>query len=363
MTEFGLTVRAVTARCVDVPMARPLQTSGGAVTSAPFVLVDLQTEQGPAGSAYVFAYTARVLGPLASLVVQLSEVLRGLPAAPLALAEKMHGFFRLLGPQGLGGMALSGIDMAAWDAQARAAGVPLARLLGGEPAPIPAYNSCGLGIIGAAKAGKEAADLCRLGLGAIKVRLGYADAGEDARVVHTVRAAIGEEMPLMADYNQSLSVAEAETRIHRLRDQGMYWIEEPTRFDDYAGHARLRQKARIPIQIGENCWGPHDMSKALAAGACDYFMPDAGKIWGVTGWLRAAALAEPVGMPISSHLYPEISAHLLSVTPTRHWLEYVDWANPILAEPAAVKGGCVAPPSGPGSGMRWEEKAVARFLV
>ncbi len=105
------------------------------------------------------------------------------------------------------------------------------------------------------------------------------------------------------------------------------------------------------------------MAKALAAGACDFFMPDAAKIGGVTGWLRAAALAEPPGVPISSHLYPEISAHLLAVAPTRHWLEYVDWANPILSEPLAIENGHAIPSSAPGNGLQWNEEAVARYLL
>lgn len=92
-------------------------------------------------------------------------------------------------------------------------------------------------------------------------------------------------------------------------------------------------------------------------------MPDVVKVGGVTSWLRAAALAEPAGVPVSSHLYPEVSAHLLAVAPTSHWLEYVDWANPILAKPLQVQGGQAMIPPGPGIGLTWDEAAVARLLV
>lgn len=211
--------------------------------------------------------------------------------------------------------------------------------------------------------GAEAKRLIKPGFSAIKVRLGYPDARTDVEVVRTVKKAVPEDTVLVADFNQSLSVTEAQVRIRFLDGEGLYWIEEPTRFDDYVGHARIREKARTPIQIGENCWGPHDMLKALEAGACDYFMPDLGKIGGVSGWQRASALAESPGMPISSHLYPEVSAQMLSVTPTRHWLEYVDWANPILREPLAIKQGQAQPATAPGSGLAWNEKAVAKYQV
>lgn len=167
----------------------------------------------------------------------------------------------------------------------------------------------------------------------------------------------------MSDYNQSLSVAEASRRAAALEDEGLYWIEEPTRADDYSGHARIRRDAKTPIQIGENWWGPHDAAKSIEVGASDYVMPDAMKIGGVTGWLRTAALAEAAGIALSSHLFPEISAHLLAVSPTRHWLEYVDWANPILEKPLEIEDGHASTPDGEGIGVSWDEEAVRHYSV
>jgi mandelate racemase len=167
----------------------------------------------------------------------------------------------------------------------------------------------------------------------------------------------------MSDYNQSLLVAEASRRAAALEDEGLYWIEEPTRADDYSGHARIRQDTETPVQIGENWWGPHDAAKSVEAGASDYAMPDAMKIGGVTGWLRAAALAEAAGIPLSSHLFPEISAHLLAVSPTRHWLEYVDWADPILEKPLEIEDGHASAPDAAGIGISWDEEAVQRYSV
>lgn len=358
-----LTIRSLRSRPVNVPLRRPLQTSGGTVQTAPLVLIDLQTDEGVTGASYLFVYAPLALAPIVSLLEALGALIQGDTAAPFTIEQKLQRRFTLLGAQGLAGMAIAGIDMACWDLVAKAAGVPLAGLLGGQPRPVPAYNSCGLGMIGSDRAGEEAHELMAPGFRAIKVRLGYPEVKADVKVVRAVRAAVGEDVLLMSDYNQSLSVPEAEQRIRHLDEEGLYWIEEPTRCDDYSGHARIRREARTPIQLGENCWGPHDMARALEAGASDFFMVDAMKIGGVTGWLRGAALAEPIGLPISSHLFPEISAHLLAVTPTSHWLEYVDWANPILVEPLAVKDGHAVISSTPGVGLAWNEEAVGRYLV
>jgi mandelate racemase len=168
----------------------------------------------------------------------------------------------------------------------------------------------------------------------------------------------------MVDFNQGLTVAQALERGRQIdAEGGVHWIEEPVRADDFAGNARLAREIATPIQIGENFMGPEQMAQALAAGACDYAMPDAQRIGGVTGWMRAAALAQGAGMEMSSHLFPEVSCHLLAVTPTCHWLEYVDWADAILQEPLQVKDGHALIPDRAGIGMQWDEKAVKRYAA
>jgi mandelate racemase len=152
-------------------------------------------------------------------------------------------------------------------------------------------------------------------------------------------------------------------RVETLASEGLYWVEEPTLADDYDGYAQIRSKTRIPIQMGENWWGTHEMARSIAAGASDLGMPDAMKIGGVTGWMRAAAVAESAGLPLSSHLFPEISAQLLAVSPTCHWLEYVDWATPILQEPLEIANGQAIVPDVPGSGISWDEANVRRYLA
>jgi len=94
---------------------------------------------------------------------------------------------------------------------------------------------------------------------------------------------------------------------------------------------------KTPIQIGENLLNTFEMQKAIDAKAAEYYMPDVQRIGGVTGWLRAAAVAHAHNLDMSSHLFPEFSAHLLGVTPTCHWLEYMDWANAVLQQPFEVK--------------------------
>jgi mandelate racemase len=362
-TSGRLIISSLNVRAVHVPMRIPLQTSSGTIRIAPLALLDLHTSEGVTGRTYLFCYTPLVLKPVCELLTNLGPILQGVSVAPLEVNRVLHSRFRLLGAKGIVGMALAGIDMATWDALARVQGQPLARALGADLLEIPAYNSCGLGLVGADFAPAEAESLVASGFTAIKVRLGYPALETDIKVVRAVKSAIGDGVHLMSDYNQALSVPDAVRRVRALADEGLYWIEEPCLAHDYQGYARVRAASKCPIQMGENWWGPSEMATSLGFGASDLGMPDAMKIGGVSGWLQAAALADSAGMPISTHLFPEVSVHLLAATPTRHWLEFVDWASPILAQPMEIKNGKASISSAPGTGIEWDEAAVSRCLV
>jgi mandelate racemase len=357
-------IRGIKVRAVAAPMKRPLHTSIAAVTTAALLLIDLETDQGLVGRSYLFGVAKHHLPALARLVEAMAAMVEGDEVAPFDIERKLRARYALLGVHNVVLMAMAGIDMAAWDAMAQAHEVPLVRLLGGTPRAVPAYNSKGLGIMETAKVAREAQELVKEGFRAVKLRLGRPEARADLEVLRAVKQAIGPEVVLMVDFNQALTVAEAIRRGRMIDDEGgVAWIEEPVRADDFTGCARVAREVETPIQIGENFMGPEQMAQALAAGACDYAMPDAERIGGVTGWLRAAALAQGAGVEMSSHLFPEVSAHLLAVTPTAHWLEYVDWADAVLAEPCIVKDGKLAIPERPGSGIAWDEAAVKRYAV
>jgi mandelate racemase len=357
-------IRALKVRPVAAPLKRPLHTSIAVVPAAALLLIDLETDQGVVGRSYLFGVAKHHLPALAKLVEAMAAMLEGDEVAPFDIEKKLRVRYALLGVHNVVLFAMAGIDMAAWDALAQAHQVPLVRLLGGTPRPTPAYNSKGLGIMETARVASEAVELVEEGFRAVKLRLGRPEARADLEVLRAVKQAIGPEIVLMVDFNQALTVAEAVRRGRMIdEERGVYWIEEPVRADDFSGCARVAREVATPIQIGENFMGPEQMAQALAAGACDYVMPDAERIGGVTGWLRAAALAQGAGLEMSSHLFPEISAHLLAVTPTCHWLEYVDWANAVLAEPARLEDGSVVIPDRPGSGIAWDEAAVKRYLL
>lgn len=360
MTATTPAIRSVKARAVIAPISRPVKNAFGVIEAAPLVLIDVATDQGLTGRSYIFAYARLTLKPLVQLIEEIGSELTGEEVAPFDLMSQMDAKFRLLGWQGLVGMAVSGLDMAFWDALGQAAGQPLAKLLGGSPRPIRAYDS-----YGAVDPVADEKDLRRSldrGFRGIKIKGGDGDLTNDERVVKAVRALIGPDIALMLDFNQSLDPAEASRRIARLAPYDLHWIEEPVAAENLQGHAQVRETSPISIQSGENWWFPRGFAEAIAAGASDFIMPDLMKVGGVTGWLRVAGQAEAASIPMSSHLFAEASSHMLAVTPSAHWLEVLDLACAILADPIEIVDGTVTA-RGHGLGLSWNEAAVAKYLV
>ena len=348
-------------RCVNVPMAEPHRTASGVVAVSPLVLLTVHTDEGVQGHSITFSYSPVALKPLGDLMKNLEPLVTGQALAPAAVSDRLHGRFKLLGTQGLVGMALAGIDMALWDGFARARGMPLHAALGADARPTKAYAGVGYdGVQGTANAAEAWA---RKGFKAVKAKIGYPTAAEDLAVVRAMRSAVGPDVALMVDYNQSLDPAEAAARLQLLDGEGLDWIEEPVLAHDYAALVRLAGATRTPLQAGENWWGPLDFRHAFDAGVRGQAMPDVMKCGGVTGWQGIAALGRAYGVRLSSHLWPEVSAQLLSATPTAHWLEHVEWWNPILREPLEVREGMAWPAQRAGSGVEFDEEAVQRYLA
>jgi mandelate racemase len=363
-TTAQLTLDSIRVRAASVPMRRPIVSKVGGYPNWPFVLIDVRTKEGVVGRSYLEPYVHKLVPSIVAMIDAIADMLKGKPLAPLDNFAEAMKTLHLNGRQGTTFIALAGIDMAMWDALAQAAGVSLARLLGGSAGRVRAYNTNGLWLIPQDKLAAEAKSLVAEGnFKAIKLRLGRPTVKEDLDAIRIVRDAVGEKVLLMSDFNQGFTFGEALQRMHALDDQGLYWFEEPIVYDDYEGLAQITREISTPIQIGENIWGPREFHKAVQARAADLYMPDLMRIGGVTGWMRSAAIAGAAGLSLSSHLYPEVSAHMLRVSESCDWIEWRDWGNPLIQEPFAVEDSHVIVPDRPGNGIEWNEDGVAKYKM
>jgi mandelate racemase len=356
----SLTFKSIRARPVVLKLERPVVARIATITDWPLILIDLYTEEGIIGRSYLEPYTVKTMRYLIPALQDFGEMLKGRSVTPIDLYGLARKSLHFVGYQGMSMIAVAGLDMAAWDALAKAAGMPLCVLLGGSVGPVTAYNSNGLWLKEPAAVAAEAIELREEGgFTGLKLRLGRDRIRDDLATIEAVRKAVGDDMRLMVDFNQGLHLGEALQRCHMIDSFGLEWIEEPIVYDNFDGYAQLTAELKTPIQIGENFYGPRDLHRALQCKACDYVMPDFMRIGGVTGWLRAAAIAGTAGVPMSTHLYPEVAAHVMRVTETAHWLEWQNWADPILKRPYEIRDSRLHIPDVPGTGLEWNEEAVS----
>jgi len=355
----ALTSKSIRARPVVLKLKRPVVARIATITDWPLILIDLYTNEGVVGRSYLEPYIVKSMRYLIPALHDLGEMLKGRRIAPFELYDAARKSLHFVGYGGMSMIAVSGLDMAAWDALAKAAGMPLCVLLGGSVGPVKSYNSNGLWLNKPEAVAAEAIELRdEGGFTGLKLRLGRENTRDDVATIRAVRDAVGEDMNLMVDFNQGLHLGEALQRCHMIDDLGLAWIEEPIVYDNFDGYTQLAAELKTPIQIGENFYGPRDLHKALQTKACDYVMPDFMRIGGVTGWIKAAAIAGTAGIPMSTHLYPEFAAHVMRITETAHWLEWQDWADPILQKPYGIKDSLLHIPDVPGVGLEWNEEAV-----
>ena len=214
-----LTLAGIRARPVILPLRRPVVARIATITEWPIILIDLTTAEGVVGRSYLEPYIPKAMAYLVAALNDLGELLKGQPLAPVELYERARKSLHFVGYEGLSMIAVSGLDMAAWDALARAMEVPLCVLLGGTPGPVPAYNSNGLWLIDPAAAAEQALELRdEGGFEALKLRLGRERLADDLAAIAAVRDAVGDEISLMVDFTQGLHLGEALQRCHAIDD-------------------------------------------------------------------------------------------------------------------------------------------------
>jgi L-alanine-DL-glutamate epimerase-like enolase superfamily enzyme len=288
----------------------------------------------------------------------------------LGLWKKMYHFppAQWVGRTGITQLALAAVDIALWDLKAKAAGLPLWRLMGGaRPEGIPAYNSDG-GWLSLSK--DQLVDNCRRsveerGFQGVKVKVGLPSAHQDIERVQAVRRAVGLNVQLMVDANGRCDLPSAIELGRHFEEFGVAWFEEPMWYEDVEGHQRLAQSIRTPIAVGEQLYSLDAFAAFIRAGALHYAQPDATRLGGISEWWQVADLALAYRLPVAPHIGDMMQVHLQMALahPACVILEYIPWLLDCFREPARVADGRFLPPELPGAGTELRSDAISRFGV
>ena len=347
----------------DDPLANMPEEAG---RTRPVVILRLSTDNGIEGIGVTF-YGGKMTRSLRVAVEELSELTVG--EDPLCIehivAKLRNGTGDSCGPGGIFTLALSAIDVALWDIKGKALGLPLWKLLGGHRDRVPTYASGALrrGLTDD-QAQQAAHTLISKGFREMKTQMalpGNPTPEDEIRRVRVVREAIGPNIKLMCDINQRWRPEQAIDIGSRVEDIGLFWLEDVTVADDYAGLARVTAALKTPIAGGEYLWGIAPFRHMIEARSVDIVMVDIVRAGGVTQWMKIAGMAEAFNLPIVSHVMPEILVHLVAACPNGLTVEYMPWMLCLYEETPVVENGEMILPNKPGLGLKFDEKAIASF--
>jgi len=354
-------VTSVETAIVSLPLEQPIITPIHHIESLDTVLVTVRTDAGLDGIAYLWSFGLTRARVLAAMVEDLALAIRGVdPRATATAWARMWGDINFLGRAGVAMFALSALDIALWDIRGKALGQPVYRLLGGTARPVRAYAN-GLFLSDPVDAlVAEAKRYLDQGFTAMKMRTGAKRWRDDMARVEAVRATIGPEIDLMIDVVQGWTPDEA-IRMGRLLERfNPVWIEDPVQFDDIEGMAKIAAALDTPIAGGESDYSKRGFRRLIESRAVDIPMPDLQRVGGITEWMNVAAYADAAGLPITPHVFHEISVHMMAAVPHGRIMEHVPWWEVLFTEPVRVKGGVVTPPEAPGLGLAFDWNALDR---
>jgi L-alanine-DL-glutamate epimerase-like enolase superfamily enzyme len=349
-------------RSVRVPLRSARGGSGA--TQFDVVLVTLTDTDGTTGTGFTFALAGGMEAAAAIIdVTYRPEVLHTELLDWGRTWERLWSIAHSLG-RGVALSALSALDIAVWDLRARAAGLPLYRLLGAVRDAIPAYGSGrATNLMNVDELIEGTLSYVAEGFRAVKLRAGGRPLEEEVARMTAVREAVGPEIRLMVDCNERLEFAGALWFGRHLEELGFYWYEEPLRSDDVAGHTRLAAKLRVAIAGGEHLQGRYEFVDYLRHDAASVLQPDAPLVGGITEFLRIATVADAFGANISPHFLPELHIHLGLAAQACIYIEHFPLLDELLAETLAVTDGQMRAPDRPGHGILWDADAIERYKL
>jgi L-alanine-DL-glutamate epimerase-like enolase superfamily enzyme len=332
----------------------------------PIVILRLRTDAGIEGIG-VTLYGGRMTGSLRTAVEELAALTVGEDPMRIEkiVAKLRQGTGDACGPGGIFTLALSAIDVALWDIKGKALDQPLWKLLGGHRDRIATYASGSLRRgLSDDQAQRAARILLQKGFREMKTQMalpGRPTPAEEVRRVRVVREAIGSDIKLMCDINQRWRPEQAIDIGSRVEEVGLFWLEDVTAADDFAGLARVTAALRTPVAGGEYVWGIVPFRHMIEARSVDIVMIDLARVGGVSQWMKVAGMAEAFNLPVVSHVMPEMLVHLVAACPNGLTVEYMPWMLALYEETPAIENGELVLPDKPGLGLKFDEKAIAAF--
>lgn len=359
-------IDSVEGRLFQIPLPEPMgDAKHGVHTFFELATATVRTADGLEGTGYTYTGGKGGRATLAMIRHDLAPGLLGEDAEDVeALAEKMYWDTHYVGRGGVAGFAISAVDIALWDLRGKRLGQPLWRMAGGAARTTDCYAG---GIDLNYDRDKLLGNIERYlsaGFSAVKIKVGRPDLDDDVGRVAAVRKLIGPDRRLMVDANYGLSVDQAIAAGLAFKPYDITWFEEPIDPEDIPGYAAVADATGLPIAQGENLHNMDEFRRAIAGAKLAYVQPDASNCGGVTGWLKAAAMAKDASLPACSHGMQELHVGLMAGVANAGVMEVHSFPIDIYTHrPLVVENARAVATDAPGTGVAFDWGKLASFEV
>lgn len=366
MNKFELSIISIQIEAIKLPLKQPLKTATHDAEDVYCLLVSLHTNDGLYGEGYAFCWAEQQLQAIAAMAASIAPRFIGCDPHEIeglwATILRDNNFY---GQAGISIIALAPFDVACWDLIGKAAQRPLHQLFGSCRKKIPVYASGGLFLptpIAGLEA--EAKAFVNAGYRAIKIRLGRKRWQDDVERVAAVRQAIGSDIELMADANQSLSAVDALRLGKELEPFRLAWFEEPVVTWNDRDSAALTRSFDTPVASGETEYTRYGIRRMVENKAADIYMPDLQRMGGFSEMRKTVHYLATCDLPVSPHLFTEQSIHIAASSPNVTWCEATDWFNPLYREKLTLNcDGTISLPTAFGVGFTFDREGLEDYWV
>lgn len=329
------------------------------------LFVSIKTDDGNSGLGYSYTIGTGGTAVLAMLRDYLIPQLIGKDARNIErIWLDLFGSTRATATGAITSLALATIDTALWDLKCLRAGEPLWRVAGGFNHSVPLYDTEGGWlhlstedlVLGARESKAK-------GWPGVKLKIGRPHLFQDVERLEAVRHAVGPEMHIMVDANQSMTLAESKRRAAAFSPFDLFWLEEPLPADDIQGHVALARSTAIPIAVGESMYSPAQFREYMQAGAASIIQVDVARVGGVTPWLKVAHAAETFNLKVAPHFLMELHVSLAAAVPNSLYVEHIPQLRTLTRTQLEIRDGMAIAPEAAGLGIDWDFDAIENGRV